>query len=92
MNEGWADQRRLSDDELPDRCLSTTFGEREGTQEVGIFKQSGIHTEDTKNCDLADSAVARTGSRASYGSYHHVLEIFLIAVLLFCSYKQHYFP
>ena len=66
--KGWADLTRLGDDELPDNCMSTTLGERVGTQEVGILKQSGIHTDNTTNCDLADSAVARTGSRASYES------------------------
>ena len=59
----WAELERFGDDEFQDDCRSTTLGERVETQEVGKLLQSGIHTEDYTNCDLENSAVARTGSR-----------------------------
>ena len=68
LAKGWADLKRLCDDELPDNSISTTLGERVGTQEVGMLAQSGIHTETTTNCDSDNSAVARTGSRDRYES------------------------
>ena len=45
--EGGTELKRLGDDNSSDSCLSTTFGGKEGTQEVGVYDQSGIHTEDT---------------------------------------------